>query len=96
MSTPINELGPGTRQRFVALEFDFLPSGVESALATSLVGLGQRLRAAGSWSEAGTEYAPGRQWPAATCRLLRSFGRPVVRRPALIEAMGDLLDATFP
>ncbi len=53
--SPLKDLKPSTRQRFVALDFDFLPldqeanvvaheSGADPALAQTLVGLGQRWR----------------------------------------------------
>ena len=111
----LRELKPGTRQRFVALDFDFLAaeqetsvvaheSGADPELARSLVGLGQRLR---DLRDRGLHAVPSTRLLIDAARLASSgiplraacyaaLVAPLCDEPMLIEAMRDLVDATFP
>ncbi len=76
----LKDLKPSTRQRFVALELDFLPpeqeanivqheSGVDRAGAQALVALARRMRAL---RDRGLSEVPSTRLLVATARLLRS------------------------
>jgi nitric oxide reductase NorQ protein len=76
----LKDLKPSTRQRFVALELDFLPpeqeasivqheSGVDRASAQALVALARRLRAL---RDRGLTEVPSTRLLVATARLLQS------------------------
>lgn len=80
----LKDLKPSTRQRFVALEFDFLPlehevaivaheSGLERGMAHGLVTLGQRLR---SLRDRGLAEVPSTRLLIAAARLAAS-GVPI-------------------
>lgn len=110
----VKDLKPSTRQRFVALEFDFPPpdiearivereSGASRAVATALVALAGRLR---QLQDRGLAEVPGTRLLIATARLasagidLRSACQaslvaPLSDDPSLVDAMRDLVDATF-
>ena len=113
--TLLNDLQPATRQRFVALELDFVSpeqeaslvaheSGAEAALASSLVALGQRLRALQGH---GLSQGPSTRLLIETARLIGSgipsraachaaLVGPLCDDSQLIETMRQLVDATFP
>lgn len=74
----IKDLKPSTRQRFVTLEFDFPPAGIEAEIvahessvkrstATALVGLAQRVR---RLRDQGLAEAPGTRLLVAAARLI--------------------------
>jgi nitric oxide reductase NorQ protein len=74
----LKDLKPSTRQRFIALEFDFLPpeqeaqivaheSGVEAPIARALCSLGQRLR---ELRDRGLAEVPSTRLLVATARLI--------------------------
>lgn len=111
----LKDLKPSTRQRFVALDFDF-PSpereaaivaregGADDATARGLVELGRRLR---GLQDRGLAEAPSTRLLIAAARLaaggvaLRDASYAAVVAPlsddeALVAAMRDLVDATFP
>jgi nitric oxide reductase NorQ protein len=94
----LKDLKPSTRQRFVALEFDFLPSaletdmvvhesGVDRATAASLVALAERLR---NLHDRGLAEVPSSRLLVATARLIAS-GIPAQQacRAALMAPLTD-------
>ncbi|HEU0053096.1 MAG TPA: CbbQ/NirQ/NorQ/GpvN family protein [Longimicrobium sp.] len=94
----LKDLKPSTRQRFVALEFDFPPaeteaeivaheSGVERRTAASLVKLAQRVR---GLRDQGLAEAPSTRLLVSTGRLIAS-GIPVAEacRAALVNPLTD-------
>jgi nitric oxide reductase NorQ protein len=94
----IKDLKPSTRQRFVALEFDFPPpeleaeivaheSGVEVALAHGLVALGRRVR---NLRDQGLAEAPSTRLLVSAARLIAS-GIPVLQacQSALVGPLTD-------
>ena len=98
----LKDLKPSTRQRFVALDFDFpaperetrivmRESGADHAIATALVSLCQRLRAL---HDRGLAEVPSTRLLIATARLIAS-GIPVrtACNAALISPLSD--DATL-
>ncbi|MDQ9171230.1 CbbQ/NirQ/NorQ/GpvN family protein [Oxalobacteraceae bacterium R-40] len=110
----LKDLKPSTRQRFVALDFNFPPFEQEAhivrhegnadyATAQALVGLGQRLRLL---QDRGLAEVPRTRLLIAAARLISS-GVPVKQAcysalisplsddASLLEAMRDLVDATF-
>jgi nitric oxide reductase NorQ protein len=111
----LKDLKPSTRQRFVALEFEFLPpeqeasvvaheGGVQPNLARSLVDLGQRLR---GLRHQGLSEVPSTRLLIDAARLVGSgiplraacyaaLVSPLCDEVPLVEAMRDLVDATFP
>lgn len=110
----LKDLKPSTRQRFVALEFDFHSleqevaivaheSGLDRAMAHSLVTLGQRLR---SLRDRGLAEVPSTRLLIAAARLAAAgvpireacnagLIAPLSDDAALLAAMRDLADATF-
>lgn len=111
----LKDLKPSTRQRFVALEFDFPPleqetgivsfeSGLERSTAHGIVLLGQRLR---GLRERGLAEVPSTRLLIAAARLAASgitireacyagLIAPLSDDAALLAAMRDLVDASFP
>jgi nitric oxide reductase NorQ protein len=98
----LKDLKPSTRQRFVALEFDFPPleqetaivaheSGLERSIAHALVSLGQRLR---TLRDRGLTEVPSTRLLIAAARLAAS-GIPIRRacHAGLIAPLSD--DATL-
>jgi nitric oxide reductase NorQ protein len=94
----LKDLKPSTRQRFVALEFDFPAleheaaivaheSGLERAMAHALVGLGQRLR---KLRDRGLAEVPSTRLLIATARLA-ACGLPIHHacRAGLIAPLSD-------
>ena len=94
----MKDLKPSTRQRFVALEFDFPPpateaeivaheSGVKRATATSLVELARKVR---RLRDQGLAEGPGTRLLVATARLIAS-GIPAEQacRSALVGPLTD-------
>jgi nitric oxide reductase NorQ protein len=94
----IKDLKPSTRQRFVALDFDFPPpaieativaheSGVDTDMAQSLVKLGERIR---RLRDQGLAEAPSTRLLVATARLIAG-GIPGAQacRAALIGPLTD-------
>jgi len=94
----VKDLKPSTRQRFVALEFDFPPpateaeivaheSGVKRAIATSLVELARKVR---RLRDQGLAEGPGTRLLVATARLIAS-GIPAEQacRSALVGPLTD-------
>ena len=94
----MKDLKPSTRQRFVALEFDFPPapteaeivaheSGVKRATATSLVELARKVR---RLRDQGLAEGPGTRLLVATARLIAS-GVPAEQacRSALVGPLTD-------
>jgi nitric oxide reductase NorQ protein len=94
----LKDLKPSTRQRFVALEFDFLPAaletemvvhegGVDGGTAASLVALAQRLR---NLQDRGLAEVPSSRLLVATARLIAS-GIPAQQacRAALMAPLTD-------
>ena len=82
----LKDLKPSTRQRFVALEFDFPPAaneteivvhegGVDRAMATALVRLAGRVR---TLRDQGLAEAPSTRLLVATARLIAGGVDPVV------------------
>jgi len=110
----LKDLKPSTRQRFVALDFDFPDveaeagiveheSGIDRATAHDLVTLARRIRALG---DRGLAEVPSTRLLIATALLavggidIRSACRTALVSPlsddaSLVEAMRDLVDATF-
>jgi nitric oxide reductase NorQ protein len=110
----LKDLKPSTRQRFVALDFEFPPpeqevrivqheGAADYATAQALVTLGQRLR---QLQDRGLAEVPSTRLLIAGARLISS-GIPVKQAcyaalisplsddASLLEAMRDLVDATF-
>jgi nitric oxide reductase NorQ protein len=94
----VKDLKPSTRQRFVALEFDFPPasieseiiaheSGVKRAMATSLVELARKVR---RLRDQGLAEGPGTRLLVATARLIAG-GIPAEQacRSALVGPLTD-------
>ena len=94
----VKDLKPSTRQRFVAVEFDFPPpateseivaheSGVKRATATALVELGRKVR---RLKDQGLAEGPGTRLIIATARLIAS-GIPAAQacRSALVGPLTD-------
>ncbi len=94
----LKDLKPSTRQRFVALDFDFPPAereraiveregGVEHAIAHALVSLGHRLRAL---QDRGLAEVPSTRLLIAAARLIAS-GIPVraACHAALVSPLSD-------
>ncbi|RTZ41151.1 CbbQ/NirQ/NorQ/GpvN family protein [Candidimonas sp. SYP-B2681] len=111
----LKDMKPSTRQRFVALEFDFPPAERESTIlmheacvddgtARSLVTLAHKLR---NLHDRGLAEVPSTRLLVATAKLIAS-GIPLRRAcyaglvaplsddAALIGAMRDLVDLSFP
>ena len=94
----IKDLKPSTRQRFVALDFDFPPpdieativaheSGVDEATAGALVRLGQRVR---RLRDQGLAEAPSTRLLIATARLIAGgIPAPQACRAALVGPLTD-------
>ena len=94
----IKDLKPSTRQRFVALEFDFPPpeteativaheSGVDESTAAALVRLGQRVR---RLRDQGLAEAPSTRLLVATGRLIAGgIPAPQACRAALVGPLTD-------
>jgi nitric oxide reductase NorQ protein len=111
----LKDLKPSTRQRFVALEFDFPPleqealivaheSGLDRGMAHMIVTLGVQLR---TLRDRGLAEAPSTRLMVAAARLAVSgvpireacyagLVAPLSDEAALVGAMRDLTDATFP
>jgi nitric oxide reductase NorQ protein len=94
----VKDLKPSTRQRFVALEFDYPPaaveaeivaheSGVKRGTATSLVALATKVR---RLRDQGLAEGPGTRLLVATARLIAS-GIPAEQacRTALVGPLTD-------
>jgi nitric oxide reductase NorQ protein len=110
----LKDLKPSTRQRFVALDFDYpsaesevaiveRESGADHATAHALVSLGTRLRAL---RDRGLAEVPSTRLLIATARLVASgiavrtacyaaLVAPLSDESSLLDAMRDLVDATF-
>jgi len=110
----LKDLKPSTRQRFVALDFDFPPPDRETAIveregaadhatAHALVSLAHRLRAL---QDRGLAEVPSTRLLIAAARLIASgisvrqacyaaVISPLSDDASLVEAMRDLVDATF-
>jgi len=94
----IKDLKPSTRQRFVALDFDFPPpdieativaheSGVDESTAAALVRLGQRVR---RLRDQGLAEAPSTRLLIATARLIAGgIPAPQACRAALVGPLTD-------
>ncbi|MDB4949932.1 MAG: ATPase associated with various cellular 5 [Gemmatimonadetes bacterium] len=94
----LKDLKPSTRQRFVALEFDFPPaeleaevvmheSGVDRAPAAALVKLAQRIR---RLRDQGLAEAPSTRLLVATARLMAGgIAAPDACRVALVNPLTD-------
>jgi nitric oxide reductase NorQ protein len=94
----IKDLKPSTRQRFVALDFDFPPpeseaaivaheSGVDSSMAESLVRLAQRVR---RLRDQGLAEAPSTRLLVSTARLIAGgIGARQACRAALVGPLTD-------
>jgi len=94
----IKDLKPSTRQRFVALDFDFPPpdieativaheSGVDESTAGTLVRLGQRVR---RLRDQGLAEAPSTRLLIATARLIAGgIPAPQACRAALVGPLTD-------
>ena len=94
----IKDLKPSTRQRFVALDFDFPPpdieativaheSGVDESTAAALVRLGQRVR---RLRDQGLAEAPSTRLLIATARLIAGgIPAPHACRAALVGPLTD-------
>jgi len=94
----IKDLKPSTRQRFVALDFDFPPpateativaheSGVDRATADALVRLGERVR---RLRDQGLAEAPSTRLLVATARLIAGgIAAPQACRAALVGPLTD-------
>lgn len=112
----LKDLKPSTRQRFVALDFDFPTAAHEAAIieresgdidaatARALVDLGRRLRAL---HDRGLAEVPGTRLLISAAHLIASgvghreacraaIVGPLSDDAALVGAMRDLVDATFP
>ena len=97
----LKDLKPSTRQRFVALEFDFPPpereiaivqheSGVDRALAHTLVALGGRIR---NLHDRGLAEVPSTRLLVATARLVASGIAPKTAcRVGLVAPLSDDAD----
>jgi nitric oxide reductase NorQ protein len=110
----IKDLKPSTRQRFVALDFDFPPpaiealivaheSGVDGAMAATLVRLAERLR---RLRDQGLAEAPSTRLLVATARLIAggiapvqacraALAGPLTDDPDLVTAIADIIAATL-
>jgi nitric oxide reductase NorQ protein len=110
----LKDMKPSTRQRFVALEFDFPPpeheieivaheSGVERAMAHTLVALAGRIR---GLHDRGLGEVPSTRLLVATARLIANgipprnacyagLISPLSDDPALVAAMRDLANLTL-
>jgi nitric oxide reductase NorQ protein len=110
----LKDLKPSTRQRFVALEFDFPPperevaivqheSGVDRAMAHTLVALGGRIR---NLRDRGLAEVPSTRLLVATARLVASgiaartacrvgLVAPLSDDPDLVAAMHDVVDLSL-
>lgn len=110
----LKDLKPSTRQRFVALDFDFPDavteaaivtheSGIDHATAHDLVALARRIRGLG---DRGLAEVPSTRLLIATAALAAggidihracrtALVAPLSDDPSLVEAMHDLVDATF-
>jgi nitric oxide reductase NorQ protein len=110
----LKDLKPSTRQRFVALDFDFPPVDLEAAIvaheggtdhatAHTLVSLGHRLR---KLKDRGLDEVPSTRLLIAAGRLIASgidvreacyaaLVSPLSDDASLVDAMRDLVDATF-
>ncbi|MNF40433.1 CbbQ/NirQ/NorQ/GpvN family protein [Pseudomonas borbori] len=94
----LKDLKPSTRQRFVALDFDFPPAereiaivmhegGTDHATAHALVSLAQRLRAL---QDRGLAEVPSTRLLIASARLISSgIAAPIACRAALISPLSD-------
>ena len=94
----LKDLKPSTRQRFVALDFDFPPAereiaivmhegGTDHATAHALVALAQRLRAL---QDRGLAEVPSTRLLIASARLISSgIAAPIACRAALISPLSD-------
>ncbi len=94
----IKDLKPSTRQRFVALDFDFPPpaieativaheSGVDATTAQALVRLGERVR---RLRDQGLAEAPSTRLLVATARLIAGgIPAPQACRAALVGPLTD-------
>ena len=94
----IKDLKPSTRQRFVALDFDFPPpaieatiiaheSGVDAGMAQALVKLGERVR---RLRDQGLAEAPSTRLLVATARLIAGgIPAPQACRAALVGPLTD-------
>ncbi|MGE5450732.1 MAG: CbbQ/NirQ/NorQ/GpvN family protein [Acidobacteriota bacterium] len=94
----LKELKPSTRQRFVALEFDFpapelearivqQEGGVDAAMATALVSLGHRLR---NLQEHGLAELPSTRLLVASAQLVASGVDPIdACAVALVAPLSD-------
>ncbi|HEX6048645.1 MAG TPA: CbbQ/NirQ/NorQ/GpvN family protein [Gemmatimonadaceae bacterium] len=94
----IKDLKPSTRQRFVALDFDFPPpaieativaheSGVDASMAQALVKLGERVR---RLRDQGLAEAPSTRLLVATARLIAGgIPAPHACRAALVGPLTD-------
>ena len=94
----LKDLKPSTRQRFVALDFDFPPpdaeativaheSGVDAEVADALVRIGQRVR---RLRDQGLAEAPSTRLLVATARLVASGIAPAAAcRAALVGPLTD-------
>ena len=97
----LKDLKPSTRQRFVALEFDFPPeereidivryeSGLDRAMAHRLVGLGGRIR---NLRDRGLAEVPSTRLLVATARLIASGIPPKTAcRVGLVAPLSDDAD----
>lgn len=110
----LKDLKPSTRQRFVALDFEFPPQerealiveregGIDHGHAMALVGLGYRLRAL---HDRGLAEVPSTRLLVAAARLIvcgvevrqacyAAIVAPLSDDDALVQAMRDLVNATF-
>lgn len=94
----LKDLKPSTRQRFVALDFDFPPAereiaivmhegGTDHATAHALVSLAQRLRAL---QDRGLAEVPSTRLLIASARLISSgIAAPIACQVALISPLSD-------
>jgi nitric oxide reductase NorQ protein len=94
----VKDLKPSTRQRFVALEFDYPPpaiegeivaheSGVKRAMASGLVELAKKVR---RLKDQGLAEGPGTRLLVATARLIAGGIAPAQAcRTALVAPLTD-------
>lgn len=94
----LKDMKPSTRQRFVALDFDFPPAdleaaivahegGVEPSMARGLVGLGQRLR---GLQDRGLAEVPSTRLLIAAARLIASgIAVPQACHVAIVSPLSD-------
>ncbi len=94
----LKDLKPSTRQRFVALDFDFPPAereaaivqregGVDAAMAQALVSLGHRLRAL---RDRGLAEVPSTRLLIAAARLIASgIAVPLACQAAIVSPLSD-------